>query len=417
MAIIPTTTPPKPAYAQHISQYVTDLRSIVGYYLPWIEETSHDVELFYDTLQNDPTVKHASHLLSLMVAGEKFEITGKHKRFNDIVQQGLSYIERFNHVRKSMCEKAVIYGLSVQKKEWGRVKFPDHPGMTWEVPVRLKEVDRRRMRIERDTQYKNRMYWTVWDPRLDEYVILEDRHYNPKAYAALQDYIFYWNEHEETSPYFRGLGEVMYGIVYIRNKALQYWSDLSERWGNPLLVATMDAVRAAYNSATQSGSGPANATTIINNYLDILENMRSRNVAVFPDHDKLQVHEGGSTGNNIIAQLIEYCDKRIQLLILGAELTTSAPSVGSYAMGQLHKGATNSIVMYHRQGIEENIERDLVYDFYHRNRLNFLKLGIRWPGVNGFQFETKVEQEEQREEMLEKMPAGKKSLEQAGVTG
>jgi len=57
-----------------------------------------------------------------------------------------------------------------------------------------------------------------------------------------------------------------------------------------------------------------------------------------PDHDKLEVHEAGSIGNNILQQLLEYVDSKIQLLILGAELTTIAPSVGSYALGQIHRG-------------------------------------------------------------------------------
>lgn len=408
MAILPVATSyeqpgVKDAQIQYISQYVGDLRSIIGYYIGWIYEAHHDVEDFYKIMENDAALKHALHLLSLMVAGEYWEISGPNKKLNKIMARGLSYIERFTHARKTMLEKSVLYGLSVQKKYWKKVTWPEYPGMVWEVPYRLKEVDRRRMRIERDLNDKTNLWWTIWDPKFDRYIILEDRADEPEAVAAVQDYVWKLHEEEESEPYGKGMGTVLYQLAYIKHKIIQYWADLAEHWGRPLMIATINSARVAINAAVNGGAGMQDSSTAVNNWLDLMENMRARHVAVKPDHDSLDIHEAGTTGNNIIKELVDYIDNKFQLIILGAELTTIAPSVGSYALGQIHKGATNSIVMYNRNGIEEIIERDLLRDFFLRNKQNFYRLGLKWPGPNGVKFEIKVKQEEQKEEMMEQM--------------
>lgn len=392
---------PKFAQTQYISQYVTDLRQITGYYLPWIPETSHDVEDFYDCIENDAAVKHAMHLLSLMVAGEYFEVSGPDKMWNQIAVKAFRHIIRFTHSRKSMISKSVLYGLAIQKKEWKKVTWDEFPGMSWEVPTRIKEVDRRRVRIERGFEDKNDLCYTIWCPKTDQYMKLEDRNINPVALNAVQDYLWVMHEFEEMSPYGRGIGEVLYPLIYIKRQVVQYWADLAEHWGQPMLVATIQAARAAVDAALKGGTGVKNASDIMDNWLDMLEKMRARHVAVKPDYDKLDIHEAGSTGQNILKELIDYIDKKIELLILGAELTTMAPSVGSYALGQLHKGATQSIVSYNRSNIEEVFERDLLYDFYLRNRYNFLALGLYWIAPCPVKFKIKVEKEEQQEEMMQ----------------
>lgn len=370
----------KKARLQHISKYVTDLRHVTGYYSGWVSETIHDVEQYYEILQTDATIKHGMHLLSLMVAGDSWEIEGPNARFNFLVTKAFKNIERFTHARKSMVEKSVLFGLSVQQKEWKKEIWPEYGRMVWNIPKRLKEVDRRRMRLERDLAGigdKNNVYWTIWSPEVDQYVVLEDKNKNPRAKYSLQNYLWMWYEFEELSPMYRGFGECLYILAYIKKNTIQYWGNLAEHFGTPFIIASINAAKAAYNMATNAGTGAQDAQTIIDNWLDILENMRSRHVAVKPEHDSIDIHEAGSVGQNILKELIEYVDQKIELLLLGSELVTQAPSVGSYALGQIHEGATASIVLYNRQNIEEILSRDLIRDFYLKNRMNFYSLGIK----------------------------------------
>lgn len=398
------------ARVQFPSRYIGTLRSAIGYYTPWVPD-DRELDDFYRFLENDWAVKHASQVIALLSSGQFIEISGKNKDWNLAVSMALENVERLHHSLKSLVEKSIIFGIAVQKKEWEKVTWEEFPGMVWTVPSRLVEVDRRRIRIERG-ESRTDLYWTIWDLQLDSYVILEDKRRVPGAYLAVQDYIWHWFEREETSGYYRGLGEVLYAIVYMKSKIIQYWGSLAEKWGRPFVVATIEAARAAYNAASEV-PGSVDVKQIMSAWLDLLEDMQARNVACMADHDKIQVHEAGSQGNNLLHELLGYLDHSIEMVILLAELTTTAPSVGSYAMGQLHQGVTDAGVLYNRNGLEETAKRQLVYDFYLRNRWNFARLGIRkYPR---YHLRIKSFKEELREELLKKTGATKKELERQGI--
>lgn len=377
-----------PARIQSVSRYVTDLRSQIGYYLGWIPEFVSDVEDFYDVLEHDVEFRHCIELRSIMIAGESYEISGSNAQLNQIVAKALKRIKRFTVARKVLAEKSAIYGLAVLKKKWKKETWPEYPGFVWEVPYELAEVDRRRMRIERDPEDKNKLYWTIWCPKTDQYMVIGDRNEDPGATLAMQDFVWLVHEHEENAAYggYKGIGEVVYRLAYIKNKVIQYWADLCEHWNRPILAAAINAAQAAFNAAASTGAAVKDVDTIINNWLDLLQNMRSRHVFVYPDSDKFEVHEAGATGNNIVKEFIEYIDLKYQLLLLGCELVTIAPSVGSYAATQSQKGIYDYIVKYYRENVDVCVETDIISDFFFRNRLNFLRLGIRWPGEDGIKF-------------------------------
>jgi len=410
-----TETEAKPADIQYISQYVTELRQKVGIYLPWIPEYSHDVEEFYTILENDAAVSHALNLVALMSSGEFFEIDCEDEDLSKIIIKGLSYIRRFGQARKSMVQKSVLYGLSVHRKYWKKVTWRAYPGMIWEVPSAILEVDRRRMRIERDTEDKNNIWWTIYDPQTDGYIKLEDKTVNPGAFLTNQDFIWTEYEREEMSPYLKGIGETLFSLVYLKNRSLQYWGDLTEKWGTPFVVGTINSAKATFNAAMNAGGGSQDATTLMNNFLEILENMRSRHVAVKSENDQIDIHEAGNSGQNIIQQLIDYVDNKIQLLILGAELTTIAPSVGSYALGQTHKGITHTITTYNKNIVEEELEQDLIKDFLIRNRHNLMALDIDFPEPGEYKLNLTNLKEVQQDEMMEDIAPSHQNLKEMGM--
>lgn len=395
------------ARIQHIPNYIQQLRLTSGLYIGYVPQKYADLasnEDFYEHIANDSTVYANMHLLSLWVAGEHVRVkVADHvdPRVEQIVARSLSCLQDFTHSRKSLVYSGVLYGLGVLRKYWKKERFESD--LVWDVPYELVEVDRRRLRIEYDASDRSQQYWTIWTPKEDLYMILEDRAEVPdvESGAAVQDFIWYWHEHQEDQPYGRGVGDVLFPLVYIKKLLTQYWADNCESWYKPWVTATLETMIGAVDASL--GSGFSTWAERVTSYLDLLENMRARHVAVYPKNDEIRFQEGGSTGENIIQQFIAYIDSKIQLAIIGAELTTVAPSVGSYALGQIHRGATQAIIQYNRLRIAEVLARDLVFEFIIRNRKNFLALGIQPPKPYDVKIEIEVESEEVREQMMQQM--------------
>lgn len=368
---------------QFVSSYVANLRSKTGYYIGYIpNEYADQVEAdnFYEVLRKDSEVYRTLHLLSIMAAGEKVLIEAEDENLKAWTKHSISHIEDFIHARKSLIEKSVLFGLGVQRKYYKEIDIGNNTRI--QVVHRLQEVDRRRLRLERDSEDKNKIYWTIWHPTYDNYVILEDRSVNPMAPdgCAMQDYVWYVQMHEEMSPYYEGFGEVLYTFCYIKSKTLQYWGDLAESWSKPFITASIDLAKAAVSAPL--GDGYATAKQRVENILSAIEKSRARHCLVTDVGDQVSFNEHGSTGSNILRELLEYCDKQIELLILGAELTTSTSSSGSYALGSVHKEATDSIVIYNRFRLAEVLNRDLVKDFFIRNASSLHNYGLKIPDDN-----------------------------------
>lgn len=383
------------ARIQHIPSYVQHLRSVTGYYIGYVPNRYADLatqENFYEYIMNDPAVYANMNLLSLWVAGEEMsiEIRGGNPEVQAILETAMTRVSDLHHARKSLLYNGVLLGLGIMRKYWQKEVMTS--GRVWDFCVDLKEVDRRRLRIERDQHDKTIQYWTIYSPKVDQYIILEDRSELPDVEdgAAVQDYIWFWHEHQEDEAYGKGIANVLYPLVYIKQNLTQYWADACEHHYKPWLTAVLDTMVGAIDASL--GAGMATYAERVTSYLEILENMRARHCAVFPKGDEIRFMEGGTTGENIIEKYLQYIDSKIQLAIMGAELTTMAPSVGSYALGQLHHGATQSIIQYNRLRLGEAFVRDILWEFIIRNEHNFREMGLEIPKIQDIKFTISIKQ-------------------------
>jgi phage gp29-like protein len=172
-------------------------------------------------------------------------------------------------------------------------------------------------------------------------------------------------------------------------------------------VALIDSAKAAINASL--GSGFTTAAQRVLDILDVLEKSRARHAVVFDKEDKVEFHEHGSTGANIIRELLEYCDKKMSLLLLGQELTTTAPGHSSYALGDVHRQKEETVIMYNRQRAVEVLERDLIFDILFRNRVNLYRLGCMVPEPGDIQMEIKVKKEQMKNRAMEKYMSSSRS--------
>jgi hypothetical protein len=358
------------AKMQIIPTYISDLKSITGYHAGWVENRAANAAICdgYEMLKNDAEVAHGMHYMSLQACGEKVIIETKNEPLKKVVNWMLSKIHNFVHVRKSIAYSSLLFGLGIMKKTY----TPVSKGLIWEVSRCIQEIDVRRFRIEYNMDNKTEQYWTYWHPKYDAYVVLEDRQVCPDAEIAVQDFVWSWHEFEETSPYFRGFGEVLYPLVAIKQKLLANWTDLCEAWARPFLVGLMDIQAGTINS-----SAGHTLNEKVTNVLDAFEQARKRRAIVIDSRDKLEYKEMGNVGNNILQEFLKYIDSKISMLIIGSELATSMPKAsGSYALGKIHESVTSAIIGYNRQRLAEALKRDVIDDFVIRNKENFFVLGI-----------------------------------------
>jgi len=387
------------ARVQFVNKYIGDLRSQTGYYIGYIPNVYADqatADNFYNIIENDDEIVRCSHALALMSSGQRIKIKTKNELITKIIIEMINEIGDFLHARKSLLEKGMVYGLGIQKKNYTKVRFPElTAGLIWNCPTSLQEVDRRRLRIERDEQDKNIQYWTIWHPQYDQHIILEDLAENPFAPYSLQDYIWYIHSYEELSPYFKGFGDTLYMLCYIKRKVLQYWADLCESWAKPFVTILTDTVKAGYDAVM--GGGFLSQAAKIDKIISEFEKVRAKHIYVGDKSDELKIHENGSIGSNILENLITYCDKKIQLLFFGTELATGTggSSGGSYALGSVRKQVTDCIVLYNRLRLAETIRLDLIYDFLVRNKKNLDSLATPLPRKGTIQVEIISDSEEE----------------------
>ena len=368
------------ARMQHVSTYVGLLRQKIGLYLGWTPETyANQVaeDNAYDMLKNDEVV--ASHLFlhSSHASQGKVVIKGPDTRLCTILNELVSKTQDLGHTKLSLLSNGMLFGLGVQLKRYAKGSIPFIKGLEWTYIKSTQEVDTRRLRIERDSENRSNLYWTIWKPDVDLYVRLWDRSENPDALhgEGIQDYMWYIHEKEELNPYYRGLGVILYRLVYIRSKIIQYWADLCESWAKPFFTLSLNLAKGAISSIAMGDIKSADAR--IKEWLSVLESARSRHAIVKDINDKMEILEHGSTGNNILREFLIYVDEKIQNIFLGASLTTgTGKGVGSYALGEVHQEQTHQLVAYSRERLREVLLRELVEDLVFQNSNTLQMLGI-----------------------------------------
>lgn len=391
------------SYYQGIEDYIIDLRQNLRYYTPWISQ--HDADTVtkdnaWEMIINDTKLASCLDLLATWSAGEYYHISTGDPRVDEVVRRGLSCISDFTHARKQIIYDAIIYGLGLQKIQWDKAHWRDYPGLTWEVPVALLEVNRQRLRIERDINDRRLKWWNIWTEEHNEYVKIKNRRDCPLYEGPLeQDYVWFFWERNEMNPYYRGSGEVLYKLIYIKDKVIKYWADLCERYSQPIAAFMINTNKGSFDDDAINGHKSFVQRT--NELIDLYTKMAQGPAWILDKNSEaVQFHEHGSSGSRIIQEFVEYADLQINNNILGGELTSDAGSGHSYAMGQIHRGNAQSKVMYNRTRSQERYQDNLMCEFMWRNRANFSALGLTIPERYNVKIKFSVEEEEIKKEVL-----------------
>jgi hypothetical protein len=354
----------------------------------------------YEEVRQDPVVTHALEYLALLVAGTEWEVLPapgdpKSERLVPFIKGALDHIHDFVWVRKYLTD-AVLMGMAVGKKtrsgphkarRIGSDVVPRH----WTLVDSVEPIDKRRLEIERMWEYEETNdptmstigdpihYWKLYDPYNLNWTIIEDRAVMPQARMAHQDFVWHFSENrEDRVGYGRGVLEVLYTCIRIKSHLTQYRAAYCEKHAMPWLIAKIDVMKRVSASGLASGDIKT-VTGVISEFLDVLTQMQGRHVAVADKSDDIQVIEPTGSGNTHIADFIDYLDRVMTQLILGATLNTQqqvGAASSSYAQSRTHEASTDAVVNYHRTRLEETLRDDIVQGFINDNYSIFAAMGL-----------------------------------------
>lgn len=402
--------PPKKAQVQTWSSAVQDYKYAVAYYNNWIPQDYSSVLTegeAYDLLKNDGKIRESLNLLSLFASGEKTRlITSKYldskaiSIYLRIAEKALSNINRFNHGKKAVVFNSHLFGLSLQEVEWETKRIPGLPGI-WQLPKSIKEYDKRLLRLERSTEDRSIKYWTMWREETDAYMVLLDRNDYPHYLGpCMQDFLWCYYEQDMYEPYYRGLSHVLFKYAYTKKFMEQYWHELAESWSKPWIQVAADLEKGSFNDG-ELGEGFETWNVRREEYIRELSKHRARHILVTDRaSEDITIHSGGgSIGQNIMAEYVEYANKTIHRNVLGDDLETQEGG-SSFNMGTLKRENIDAIVVDARVAAEETHSNQLLIETYWRNRENLWFLGVDVPDRGDVRTEYYIESEEVKKEYL-----------------
>jgi len=369
--------PPKLARMQVMNRYIQDLKAETGYYWGWIANKlaeNIDCEDVWEMLRFDERVADCASHSALKACGRQVEVICDLPPLRRLLELQTSNIKNYLKGRKALLEKSMVYGAGIARKEFEDVEDFEL-GVSWHLIKKLKEVDIRRLRLERETP-KMPPYWTLWHPLYDQYVILEDRAKSPDVImgGALQDFIWLINDFEESEAYFMGKGHILTQLIYLKNELKKNWAELAGYWSKPFILAKMN-MEAVNMDANMDG---------INNIQEAIEIARRAfnkrrvedNIILMDIKEDIVIKEMGSIGDNIIEGFIEWIDKAIDRLFYSSTLTTNTDGKGSYALSDTHKEEADHNVFFNNSILCEALKYQLYLDTVYRNQKQLRYLGV-----------------------------------------
>lgn len=343
----------------------------------------------YERLRRDPVVSFAIRLRKLLASGTDWYLEAASTKAEDrkilkIFEELLKRLEHFTLARFNLAE-AIIAG-----SRWGHIEgeemelqIGDLPPMKWWVPVRIRDIDKRRLRQQTakvTTTTRKVLYRGANGELVEQELPFVTKEWSWQIYRPLnqqwedidrEEYIRHVSDdREDTLGFGGGLASEIYTYWYAKEVVLQYGLQFLERWAQGLVVAHVDTFRDGQASNPTS-------TQRMTDWLNVMKKMRSEHVLIADAKDRLDVKDAPTGGWMAAMQALEYLDGSIRVCVLGASLPTSKDAKGgSYAMAEVQQGVSDLLGRFDRTGEDETIRRDLLGWIWRKNRRNFMELSL-----------------------------------------
>lgn len=313
----------------------------------------------------------------------------------EVVEDGLKNIHRFNSSRKRLAEAAFL-GRTYAYIEWETrpAKLGGTKEMLWRLPVRLKDIDRRRFhwvadligdpnRRGEDPHHRlsgagpearynppQRAAGDYFEIGMEMYSIARNRweRVSPEFQRNLVKYTF--SDTEDRVGYGRGYMEATYFYHYFKTVTFQKIQQGIDRWANGILIGKLEGLRNASTGKTNED--------LRKGMKSLLQNARTEHVIVLEDGDDISVVEASGKGHEVAMDTMRYLDEAIERLYNGSVRPSGMGQGATGARAQAETEASVSEGFYQpfREDLDEILSRDLVSEFVRQNTQNLKTLGL-----------------------------------------
>ena len=308
------------------------------------------------------------HATSKFVAKASGEAT---KRTAAICYEAFGYIDRFEASRRVLAE-AFFLGRRYARIEWDEVytSLDSTPEMLWYLPVKLKDVDRRRFHWVPEwsdgpdgKSLKTAIHMEMFDTNEWTWKRL-----SPDERRSYVEYI--WEDTEDRLGHGRGALEALFFTHYFKSGTLKKLMEGVDRYANGFLKAKLDSLRSASTDLTNE--------ELTSRMKSLAQKIRSEHIAVLGEGDDLELLETTGQGLRIALDLVRFFNESAERLANGSVRPAghSVDGTGARAAAQVEGETSEAFYQSAREDLDSVIDRDLLGGFLYFNEANFQQLGL-----------------------------------------
>jgi len=344
----------------------------------------------WEKTQRDSTIAQATSTRLQMICGREWFCEpgaddDASKEAASICDQVIRNIRGFQESRiqlASACFRGTSYAYVEGRTETQTIG--DGVARQWWMPVRLRDVDDRRIRrvpehyLDAEGRKKIRIRQQMWSVLREEYEDLSPDYL--KQFVKL----IYRNEESRLGSG-RGILDSLYFLYWAKGQTWRLGLQGLNRWSSGMIIGKINADR--------EGSTGRTNDAIRDELFDSLEAMRAQNILVCSTDEEVTLLESSGSGHQQVFDFIRYIDERILSLILGSVLPFGAATeTGSLARATVEAETTNAIVMADRELLDEALG-DLIELVWAQNWQNLVALGLGSATIPVFRTDLAVRQD------------------------
>ena len=369
------------AYSQHTSGYATKFATELVKGRRYI--TDPDIALAadpdaYSKLKTETSIYAKAEKRAGRAASADWSVTAPNDDVYEpvakLIGELFKGIKRLPVALKTLSLNSTIRGRSIARIE-GKIATKklkgDFVARNWWIPTRLKDVNKRRMRINHvpeDEQQPggSEFYWAIQDLRTYKWYKIG----GPDATPGLRtiDYVeaIFGNDEEDLG-YGHGLMRSLYHSYFMKTHATMYQLEGAETWAFGKTVVKTPRNQMSSNSLVGADSvddGFSQTLTQNRNLARSIKDMIRDDVIAINSEQEIEVLSRPESGVESVTTIIDRIDNDFAELILGRR------------KGENHEWDIDpDIVVWDRMVLENAVNEHLMYAVLFHNRANFEALG------------------------------------------
>lgn len=322
-----------------------------------------------EKMLRDADIAHAVQYRRHLIAGQNWTLlplkinSPRSPMAISVATELISQIKHFTQSRLNL-SRAFFSGARFARirGEMRKLTLGDGVERNWWVPTRMEDLDKRMFRIVPASSEGNiTATWEHWN-------VGKMKWETETVNDSLNTVRHVYQDDQASLGHGRALREALGWWWYAKEHIFQESLQAVERFAQGILTAKIDGARDAQTGLPN--------TALISSWTSVLEDLRARHVLVFDKDDEVETVNVSSSGWELMRDLRAELRSTIMTLILGANLTTSASSGGSYALAEVQENSTQALIRFDRESLEETLTDDLIGCIWHRNHANLVDVGI-----------------------------------------